>query len=100
MGRIATSQADLTIITSDNPRSENPLDIIADIQKGIVSGAYEIEPDREAAIRLALSRAQKGDIVIICGKGHEDYQEFAGGHRIHFDDREVAARVLEELGGA
>lgn len=98
MGRRATELADLTIITSDNPRSEEPRDIIAEITAGAQGGHYTTEPDRRAAIEQALGQAGAGDIVLICGKGHEDYQEFAGGRRIHFDDREVAAAWLEQKG--
>ena len=97
MGRVATQLADLAIITTDNPRSEDPLDIIAEIKQGAVGDNYEVEPDREAAIRRALEQAQPGDIVLLCGKGHEDYQEFEDGRRIHFDDREVAAQIIDQL---
>lgn len=97
MGKIATELADLTIITSDNPRSEPPLDIIAQIKEGVGVGAYEAEPDRAAAIEAAVRQAQPGDIVLICGKGHEDYQEFEEGRRVHFDDREVAAAALDGM---
>jgi UDP-N-acetylmuramoyl-L-alanyl-D-glutamate--2,6-diaminopimelate ligase len=94
MGRIATEMADLAIITSDNPRSEDPLALIAEIEAGAVEGRYQVEPDRAEAIRLAIATAEPDDLVVICGKGHEDYQEFAGGRRVHFDDREVAAAAL------
>lgn len=97
MGSVATELADLTIITSDNPRAENPLDIIAEIKQGVVGDNYEVEPDREQAIRRALGQAQPGDIVLLCGKGHEDYQEFENGRRIHFDDREIAGKIIDEL---
>lgn len=97
MGRIATQMADLAIITSDNPRSEDPLAIIAEVKRGVVGDNYQVEPDRAQAIRQALEQATPGDIVLLCGKGHEDYQEFEDGRRIHFDDREVAAAILDEL---
>ena len=97
MGRVATELADLAIITADNSRSERTLDIIAQIKQGAVGDRYRVEPDREQAIRLALEQAQPGDIVLLCGKGHEDYQELENGRRIHFDDREVAAQILDEL---
>jgi UDP-N-acetylmuramoyl-L-alanyl-D-glutamate--2,6-diaminopimelate ligase len=99
MGRAATANADLTVITSDNPRSEDPLAIIAEIEPGARQGggAYVIEPDRRAAIRLALAEARDGDAVVIAGKGHETYQELAG-RTIAFDDREVAAEELHALG--
>lgn len=98
MGGIATELADLTILTSDNSRSEDPHAIIAEIEQGAIAGRYVVEADREQAIRLALQEAQEDDLVVICGKGAEDYQEFAGGRRIHFDDREVAAAILAEMG--
>jgi len=96
MGRAVTGLADIAIITSDNPRSENPLDIIEEIKQGVGGGPYQVEPDRAAAIHAAVRQAQPGDIVLICGKGHEDYQEFEAGRRVHFDDREVAASALAE----
>jgi len=95
MGQAATANADLTIITSDNPRSEDPRAIIAEIEPGAVlgGGEFRVEPDRRAAIRAALREAGEGDTVVIAGKGHEDYQELAGG-TVHFDDREVAREEL------
>ncbi len=100
MGRVATSMADLTIVTSDNPRSEDPLAIIAEIEPGARDGGgvYVVEPDRRAAIRLALEGARPGDVVVIAGKGHETGQEFAD-RTIPFDDRVVAAEALRALGG-
>jgi UDP-N-acetylmuramyl tripeptide synthase len=100
MGVAATSMADLTIITSDNPRSEDPLGIIAEIEPGAREGGgpYEIEPDRRAAIRRALSLAGPDDVVVVAGKGHETGQEFAD-RTVPFDDREVAAEGLRELRG-
>jgi UDP-N-acetylmuramoyl-L-alanyl-D-glutamate--2,6-diaminopimelate ligase len=93
LGR-AASLADLAIITSDNPRSEDPAKIIADIVPGY-SGATPavIEPDREAAIRLAMDRAQPGDCVLIAGKGHEQ-EQVVGSQRLAFDDRVVARSLL------
>jgi UDP-N-acetylmuramoyl-L-alanyl-D-glutamate--2,6-diaminopimelate ligase len=95
MGAAATAVADLTVLTSDNPRSEDPLAIIGDIEPGAREGggAYRIEPDRRAAIGLAVGEAAAGDVVVIAGKGHEPYQELAGG-TIAFDDREVAREAL------
>ena len=95
MGQAATANADLTIITSDNPRSEDPRTIIAEIEPGAVlgGGEFRVEPDRRAAIRAAVREAGEGDTVVIAGKGHEDYQELAGG-TVHFDDREVAHEEL------
>jgi UDP-N-acetylmuramoyl-L-alanyl-D-glutamate--2,6-diaminopimelate ligase len=99
MGRAATANADLTVITSDNPRTEDPLAIIAEIEPGARAGGgdYVVEPDRRAAIRLALGRAGPGDTVVIAGKGHETYQELAD-RTIPFDDRAVAAEELLALG--
>ncbi|MBI3647860.1 MAG: UDP-N-acetylmuramoyl-L-alanyl-D-glutamate--2,6-diaminopimelate ligase [Actinobacteria bacterium] len=98
MGRAATANADLTVITSDNPRSEDPLAIIADVEPGAKAGvgAYVIEPDRRAAIRLAVREARAGDVVVIAGKGHESGQEFAD-RTIPFLDRDVAGEELRAL---
>lgn len=98
MGEVSGKRSDLTIITSDNPRSENPMDIIADIIVGFAKneGKYLLEPDRKAAISLALSLAQKDDFVIIAGKGHENYQIFRD-QTIHFDDAETAAELLSVM---
>ncbi len=100
MGRLATSVADLTIVTSDNPRSEDPLAILADIEPGAREGGgvYVVEPDRRAAIRAAVREARAGDVVVIAGKGHETYQELAN-RTIAFDDRAVAAEEIRELTG-
>jgi len=83
------------IITSDNPRSEEPLKIIKDIEEGVVESNYLIEPDRKKAIRKAIEMAGEGDIVLIAGKGHEDYQEIKG-VRYRFSDREVAEEAIRE----
>jgi UDP-N-acetylmuramoyl-L-alanyl-D-glutamate--2,6-diaminopimelate ligase len=101
MGKAATSVADLTIITSDNPRSEDPAAIIAAIEPGAREGrgAYEIEPDRRAAIARALSRAEPGDAVVVAGKGHETVQEFAD-RAEPFDDRIVVRELLRATGHA
>jgi UDP-N-acetylmuramoyl-L-alanyl-D-glutamate--2,6-diaminopimelate ligase len=124
MGEIAGSLTDLAILTSDNPRSEDPLKILEEIEDGVkrtgiekfqisdfrsqISGVetrnakpkiekrYCVEPDRRDAIRLALRLARAGDMVLIAGKGHEDYQ-ILGSKRIHFDDREVAREGLAQL---
>jgi UDP-N-acetylmuramoyl-L-alanyl-D-glutamate--2,6-diaminopimelate ligase len=99
MGEIAGRLSDSVILTSDNPRSENPLNIINDILVGLrrVDVSYQVEPDRAAAIRLALTDAHEGDIVLLAGKGHETYQTI-GERTIPFDDRETARSVLKELG--
>lgn len=99
MGRIASDLADLTLLTSDNPRSENPDAIIADILAGVEGGrnnpGVAIEVDRHAAIKLALcDLAQPGDLIVIAGKGHETTQTFAGGRTLPFDDRLVAREAL------
>jgi UDP-N-acetylmuramoyl-L-alanyl-D-glutamate--2,6-diaminopimelate ligase len=95
MGRIATELADLAIVTSDNPRSEEPEAIIAEILEG-THGA-EVEPDRREAIAGAIAAAEEGDVVVIAGKGHEQGQQFAD-RTIPFDDREVAREALRRLG--
>jgi UDP-N-acetylmuramoyl-L-alanyl-D-glutamate--2,6-diaminopimelate ligase len=99
MGETSGRLSDLTILTSDNPRQEDPLKIISDVVVGIQrsSGKYLIEADRTKAIKLAIDEAKAGDIVLLAGKGHEDYQIFAD-QTIHFDDREVAQKALSDLG--
>jgi UDP-N-acetylmuramoyl-L-alanyl-D-glutamate--2,6-diaminopimelate ligase len=92
MGRIASELADVAIVTSDNPRSEEPGAIVAEILTGI-DGEAEVEPDRRAAIALAIESAEEGDVVVIAGKGHEQGQQFAD-RTIPFDDREVAREAL------
>lgn len=101
MGAAATEGADLTVITTDNPRSEDPNDIIADVERGAAAsgGRYVVEPDRRSAIRLALGEARPGDVVVVAGKGHESEQELAGGS-VPFDDRVVVHEELESLGGS
>jgi UDP-N-acetylmuramoyl-L-alanyl-D-glutamate--2,6-diaminopimelate ligase len=99
MGAAATENADLTIFTSDNPRSEDPSQIIAEIEAGAGTGAWVSEVDRRDAIAFALRSAGAGDGVVIAGKGHEPYQE-VGEARIPFDDRAVAREELERLGWA
>jgi UDP-N-acetylmuramoyl-L-alanyl-D-glutamate--2,6-diaminopimelate ligase len=100
MGAAALA-ADYAIVTSDNPRSEDPLAIIADILPGMDGGHghYEVEPDRRAAIARALAMAAPGDLVLIAGKGHEDYQ-LVGDQVLSFDDRVVAAEELRVLADA
>jgi len=94
MGRVASQMADVVIITSDNPRSENPEKIIEDILEGVGGDAECIVlPDREEAIRRAIEEARTGDIVMILGKGHETYQ-ILGNIVVPFDDREVARKYL------
>ncbi len=95
MGRIASDLADATIVTSDNPRSEDPLAIIDAIVAGM-EGEPEVEPDRARAIASAVERAEPGDVVVIAGKGHERGQE-AAGVVVPFDDAEVASEALRAL---
>ena len=96
MGRAAGENADIVIVTSDNPRSEDPVGIILQVEDGVkhTPATYEVEVDRRTAIARAIALAKPGDCVLIAGKGHEDYQIFAD-RTVHFDDREVAR---EELG--
>ncbi len=94
MGEIATRLSDIVIITSDNPRSEEPLEIIRQIESGVVRKNYYIVPDRKEAICKAIDIACAGDIVLIAGKGHEDYQEIKG-VRYKFADRDVAESAIK-----
>ncbi len=109
MGKVAANYGDIVIVTSDNPRTEDPLDIIEDIRVGLDSAgcrfvenseeaasstrSYVVEPDRRRAIKMALEMACPGDVVFVGGKGHEDYQ-IIGNRRIHFDDREEIIKAL------
>ena len=95
MGEVVDRHADLAIITSDNPRKEDPDAIIAEVEKGFRADHYEKIADRTEAIRRAIELAQPRDIVLIAGKGHENYQEFAD-HTVPFDDIQVARRALED----
>ncbi len=97
MGAVASALSDLAVITSDNPRSEDPLDIIRDIVSGIKRDNYIVRPDRENAIREAVSVAKEGDTVLVAGKGHEDYQEIRGA-RHYFSDREVLRKAIKHGG--
>ena len=104
MGRLAVELSDYVFVTSDNPRTEKPEAIIQEITQGIVGHTnYTIEPDRRQAIFAAVHQARPGDLVVIAGKGHEDYQILADpAHpqrtvKIHFDDREVAAEALQSV---
>ena len=99
MGEVTGRLSDLTILSSDNPRTEDPLKIISDIIVGLqkTSGKYLIEPDREKAIGVAMDEARAGDIVLLAGKGHENYQILAD-RTLEFDDREVARGALRKRG--
>ncbi len=98
MGTLAVSHADWAIVTSDNPRNEDPDKIVSEIREGIPadSSNYEIIVDRREAIDRALQLARKGDLVLVAGRGHETYQEVEG-RKIRFDDREVVKSVVEVL---
>ena len=96
MGRIAGELSDVPIVTSDNPRSEDPIAIIDEILAGM-GPEPDVEPDRRAAIAQAVGLAREGDVVVIAGKGHEQGQEFAD-RKLSFDDREVAREALRRLG--
>lgn len=95
MGRVVASLADFAVVTSDNPRTEDPEAIIRDILPGMVGaeGRYTVEPDRRKAIALAMMRGQAGDVILLCGKGHETYQEI-GGETLPMDEREIVRSLL------
>ncbi len=93
MGKIAASLSDDVIITSDNPRDEEPMDIIEEIKAGITSDNYSVEENREKAIEKAISMSKTGDVILIAGKGHETYQEIKS-VKYHFSDRETAERYI------
>lgn len=99
MGEVCGRMADLSVITSDNSRFEDVMDIIADIKTGMskTGGKYVVIPDRREAIRYCIENAKDGDIIVLAGKGHEDYQEIQG-VKHHFDEREVVAEILNSLG--
>lgn len=98
MGEVAGKNSDLAIITSDNPRTEDPLEIISQIEAGIkeTNCPYLVVSDRREAIHTAIQKAKAGDVVLIAGKGHETYQ-IIGNDKFHFDDREIAREALERL---
>jgi UDP-N-acetylmuramoyl-L-alanyl-D-glutamate--2,6-diaminopimelate ligase len=93
MGRVASELSDFSIITSDNPRSEEPEQIAQEVEAGCINKNYKIILDREEAIKEAMNMAHPGDCILIAGKGHEDYQIFKD-KTIHFDDKEVAQKYL------
>lgn len=97
MGEVSSKLADLTVVTSDNPRNEEPMDIINDILVGVhkADGEYVTIPDRKEAIAYCMKNAQDGDIVVLAGKGHEDYQEICG-VKHHMDERELIAEIIRE----
>ncbi len=93
MGSIAVRYSDMVVVTSDNPRTEEPLRIIEDIKAGMREGSYMTIPDRREAIKAAIENAKEGDVVLLAGKGHEDYQ-IIGKEKTHFDDREEAVKAV------
>ena len=99
MGEIAGRLADYSILTSDNPRYEDPMDILEAIETGIAqrNSPYEIIENRRQAIRHALEIAQKGDVIVLAGKGHETYQEVKGVKK-PFDEKVVVFELLQEMG--
>ena len=112
MGEVAAEESDCVVLTSDNPRSEDPLEIIRGIEEGVRrqgmtrrrgpaapgEAGYRVEPDRRSAIRMGISLAAPGDVVLVAGKGHEDYQ-ILGDRRIDFDDRRVLREEARRVGG-
>ena len=97
MGEVSSKLADLTVVTSDNPRNEDPMAIIEDILVGVhkADGKYVTIPDRKEAIAYCMKNAQDGDIIVLAGKGHEDYQEIKG-VKHHMDERELIADIIKE----
>ena len=95
MGAVVSEMSDLVFVTSDNPRSEEPAEIIKDIVKGIKKNNYSIQPDREQAIKEAVSIAKEGDTLLVAGNGDEDYQEVKG-VRHHFNDKEILRREIKK----
>ena len=98
MGEAAGTHSDLVIVTSDNPRTENPLKILSEIEVGLkqTNCPYLVISDRREAIHRAIQKAGRGDVVLIAGKGHETYQ-IVGSEKFHFDDRETAKEALGNL---
>lgn len=100
MGRVAVQLSDVVVLTSDNPRTEDPAAILREVEVGVKEALvershvqYQMMPDRRAAIAAAIQEAKPGDMVLIAGKGHEDYQ-ILGTTKHHFDDREVARETI------
>ena len=103
MGRAAVEYSDVVILTSDNPRTEDPMAILHEVEVGVRDALqrrshvqYHLVPDRREAIGVAIREARLGDMVLIAGKGHEDYQ-IIGTKKFHFDDREVAREAIQQL---
>ena len=98
MAKVACNMSDFVFITSDNPREEDPVEIIKDVEAGakeINKTNYKVVVDRKQAIEKAILTANKNDVVLIAGKGHENYQ-ILGRTKVHFDDREIAFEILNE----
>ena len=97
MGEVSSKLSDLTIVTSDNPRFEEPMDIINDIITGIkkADGEYVVVPDRKEAIKYAIVNANDGDVIVLAGKGHEDYQEIKG-VKYPMDERVLIDEIINE----
>jgi UDP-N-acetylmuramoyl-L-alanyl-D-glutamate--2,6-diaminopimelate ligase len=95
MGKVASNLSDKVFVTSDNPRTENPFGIIEDIKKGISKNNYAVEENREEAIKNAIQSSEENAVILIAGKGHENYQEI-NGIRNQFSDREIALKYLAE----
>ncbi|MBU3111816.1 UDP-N-acetylmuramoyl-L-alanyl-D-glutamate--2,6-diaminopimelate ligase [Clostridium lacusfryxellense] len=95
MGKIGTELSDISVVTSDNPRTEEPMQIIKDVTSGIEKHNYEVVENRRDAIKRAIEIASAGDVIVIAGKGHEDYQVLKE-KTIHFDEREVISDILKE----
>jgi UDP-N-acetylmuramoyl-L-alanyl-D-glutamate--2,6-diaminopimelate ligase len=103
MGRAAVEYSDVVVLTSDNPRTEDPMTILSEVEVGVHDALerrshvqYHLVPDRREAIGVAIREAHRGDMVLIAGKGHEDYQ-IIGTKKFHFDDREVAREAIQQL---
>jgi UDP-N-acetylmuramoyl-L-alanyl-D-glutamate--2,6-diaminopimelate ligase len=104
MGRVAVQFSDVVVLTSDNPRTEDPVSILQEVEIGVLEALkrrphvqYRKVADRREAIAAAVREARAGDMVLIAGKGHEDYQ-IIGKTKFHFDDREVAREAIQQLG--
>lgn len=98
MGETSGRLSDLSVITEDNSRFEDVMDIIEDIKTGLAKtdGKYVVVPNRKDAIRYCMENAQDGDIIVLAGKGHEDYQEIKG-VKYHMDERELVADIIKEM---
>ena len=101
MGEISGRLADFSILTSDNPRLEQPMDILRAIEEGIkpTGAPYVVIENRREAIRYAMQMGQPGDVIVLAGKGHETYQDI-GGQKLPFDEKVVVRELLREMGGS